>query len=278
MSCTNCTPIVGMWACPIAKMAQWKAVGINTLMHFEPEGGRYTQAQWRAAAAANGLNYIDVPSANIAADHADPNLIAFMQEDEPDLSSHNWPVSVWSDRYTAIRAVSNKPIYGNFAGPMITVAKDAIPPYDGHNQTKFIPYADWLSHDWYPINRNPSRYGNTPLILAAMDLLKKWSKGKPQMAYVEASDQNVSSTGRSPTPAEMKEQVRAIMGRGALGWSFFVTRLPGDIGRGYQSFNFDPTTPEMRTAMTEVINEFMPVPAPKTQKHILWSDGTWTSV
>lgn len=276
MTCTNCTPIVGMWACPIAKMAQWKAVGINTLIHYEPEGGRYTQAQWRAAAASNGLNYIDVPSADIAADHADPNLIAFAQEDEP--VGHKWPVSVWSDRYTAIRAVSNKPIWGNFNGTLVTAAMTATPPYDGHNQKPFLPYADWIGNDWYPINRNPARYGNTQFLLAANDLLKTWSGGKPQLSFVEASDQNISKDGRSPTTDEMKAQVRALMGRGNLGWAFFVTRLSGDVGRGYQSFNFDPTTPEMRTAMTEVINEFMPVAAAKTEKIILWSDGTWTNV
>ncbi len=276
MTCTNCTPIVGIWGQPISKMDQWKAVGINTLFLAETEGGRYTQAQWRAAAASKGLNYVDKPSANITADHADPNLIAFMQDDEPD--RHLWPQSVWSDRYTAIRALSTKPIFGNFDGTNVTAGTHETPPYTGSRQKVFLPFADWISHDWYPINRNFPRYGNTRFILEAMDDLKTWSGGKPQLAFVETGDINISLTGRAPTPAEMKEQVRAIMSRGALGWVFFTDRSTGDTGRGYQSFTFDNTDSPMRTAMSEIITEFMPVPVAKTQKYILWSDGTWTTV
>jgi hypothetical protein len=276
MTCTNCTPIFGIWNCPISAMAGWKALGINTLVNNEKEGGRYTQAQWRAAAAAAGLNYIDSPSANIAADNADPHLIAFLQEDEPDY--RKLPVSTWSDRYAAIRAVSQKPIYGNFSGTNVTFARTAVPPYNGNQQTPFIPYATWLGFDWYPNNRNPGRYGNTELLIAAHDLLEQWSGGKPILPFIECSFQNVSGTGRAPTEAEMKAQVRAMMAKNTLGVVFFPERLPGDVGFGSMGFLFDNTTPTMKVAIQEIIAEFSPTPAAKTQKHILWSDGTWTSV
>lgn len=282
--CKDCEPIVGVWYQPISKMDQWKALGVNTLVGIEKENPRFTQAQVRAAAAAKGLKYIDVPSASIAADQADPNLIAWLLPDEPDF--HTSPVSSWSNVANAIRtAGGTKPIFGNFSGPHVTAA---FPAYQGQPSQKwaghkaFIPYADWLSHDWYPINTEPNRYWtpfNGPgLITRAMDLLDKWSNGKPQLAFVECGYINKSAPGRSPTCDEMKQIVRAIWNHpSALGYIFFPDRDSGDRGggAGYQSFTFDNTTPDMRVCMADVIDETTPKAAAPTVVYELLSNNTW---
>lgn len=275
--CQGCTPVIALWSCPIANMARWKSYGINTLVNRELEGGRYTQAQWRQAAAALDLDYIDHPSSNLAADHADPRLVAFIHPvDEPD--GHNSPVSAWSDVYTAIRAVSNKPILGNFNAQLVTFAQKEIPPYDGKRQTPFLPYCDWVGSDWYPKNNNPDRYPIS-LVGDAMRLLGQWSNGKPQISFVECSYQNVRTGGRSPTTAEMKDIVRLIMSHPqAMGYCFFPQRLSGDYGAGYFSFTFDNTTTDMRTAITEINAEMTPPIAVRTLTHKLYSDNTWEAV
>lgn len=282
-NCTNCEPIVGVWYQPVSKMDQWKDVGINTLVGIEKEGGRYTQAYVRAQAAAKGLKYIDVPSGNIAADEADPNLIAYLLPDEPDFRQQ--PLSAWQNPYTTLRSGgAKKPIFGNFSGQHVTAA---YPYYDGKPSANwpghraFVPYADWLSSDWYPINSNKDRYwtayGNEPtLVTRAMDLLKKWSNGKPQLAFVECGFMNKSSYSVSPTTDEMKKIVRAIWNHpSAIGYVFFPDRDAGNHGGGYYSFSFDTTTPDMRTAMAEVITETMPVVTAPTVVYELLSNGTW---
>lgn len=290
--CTDCQPITGVWYQPVSKMDQWVLTGINTLVGIEKEGGRYTQAQVRAQAVARGLKYIDVPSADIAADHADPNLTAFLLPDEPDFRVK--PVSEWSDRYNAIRALSNKPIFGNFSGPHVTAA---YPAYDGKPSAKwaghrgFVPYADWLSHDWYPINTQPDRYwepygtnaptppGGPGLITRSMDLLNKWSVGKPQLAFVECGYINKSFAGRSPTPDETEKIIRAIWAHpSAIGFVLFPGRDSGDRGGGYYSFSFDTTTPDMRTRIKAVIDSISPAEtAPQVVIELL-DNGTWRNV
>lgn len=283
--CTDCVPHIAIWYQPVSKMDQWVACGINTLIGIEREGGRYTQAFVRAQAASKGLKYIDVPSADIAADNADPNLVAFLQPDEPDFRRQ--PLSSWADRFTAVKAVSNKPVFGNFSGPHVTAA---FPWYKGTpSQTwaghkAFIPYADWLCHDWYPINTEPSRYW-TPfdgpgLITRAMDLLNTWSNGKPQMAFVECSWINKSAAGPDgPTPDQMEQIVRAIWNHpSAIGWAFFPQRDAVNNRTPTSSFTFDNTTPTMRTRMTEVNASLQPVAVARQPLYTLYDDGTWEAV
>lgn len=273
MACKGCTPIIGVDAQPVSSFAMWKSLGITHVVRNNTEGGRYTQLQWRQKAVEAGLKVIDMPSSNIAADHADPNLVAFVLPDEPDY--HNWPVSMWSAPYATIRAGSTKPIFGNFAGPFVTAAADATPPYNGSKHIPFMPYVDWPSSDWYPLNRNYSRYPLS-LVTKSMDLLSKWSGGKPQFAYIECSDINISAVGRSPTEDEMKTIVRSVMARAdALGYIFFPTRESGDRGRGYQSFTSDGTTPSMKIAIQEINAEMMPKVTAPTVQYELLSDHTW---
>lgn len=273
MACKGCTPIIGVDAQPVSSFPLWKSLGITHVVRSNTEGGRYTQQQWRQHAYDVGLKVIDMPSSNLVADAADPNLTAFVLPDEPDY--HNWPTSMWSTPYAAIKAASTKPVFGNFAGDHVTAAADATPPYDGHNHIPFLPYVDWISSDWYPINKNTARYPIS-LITKSMDLLAKWSGGKPQFAYVECSDINMSATGRSPTELEMKTIVRSIMARSdALGYIFFPTRESGDRGRGYQSFTSDGTTPSMKVAISEINAEMMPKATAPTVLYELLSDHTW---
>ncbi|HEV8292336.1 MAG TPA: carbohydrate-binding protein, partial [Tepidisphaeraceae bacterium] len=58
--------VIGAWSQPTSLFGRWKNRGINTLMHFEPEGGRVSIDQWTAAANAAGLYMIRKPRDNPA--------------------------------------------------------------------------------------------------------------------------------------------------------------------------------------------------------------------
>jgi hypothetical protein len=250
-------------------MATFKAIGINSLFLNETENGLYTQLQWRQNAASAGLKYIDFPSSDITADAADPNLQAFVLPLYPD--RNGLALSAWQNVYTAIKAVTTKPILGMFGGANVTNNRDANPPYNGSVQAPFLPYADWVGQDWEPINSDPTRY-TTSIISDAIRLLGTWSNGKPQMAMIETVYGNFNDNGRAPTTDEMKTEVRNAMANSScLGW-IFDTRV---AARNAIAFSFDGTTTAMKTAMTQIISEFTPVNVPRAAKYVLYDDNTW---
>src|SRR5215218_6687283 len=81
--------LIAVFSQPIASFAKWRARGINTLVSHEPEGGRVKKSDWEAAATAAGLFFLDYPSdddAALLAEAKQTHRLAFMQDDEPDLS------------------------------------------------------------------------------------------------------------------------------------------------------------------------------------------------
>jgi hypothetical protein len=283
--CKDCEPIIAVHYQPDSKMAQWKAIGVNTLIGIEREGYR-TEEYVRQKARDNGLKYISaVPSADPAVDETDPSFIGYMLPDEPD--GHKSPLSSWSNAYNALKTAGRKkPVFGNFAGPLVTAAYpayDGKPSADWAGHRAFVPYADWLGHDWYPINSIKSRYWtpfNGPgLITRSMDLLSKWSGGKPQLAYVECSFMNKQAESVSPTCDEVKQIIDAIWNHpSAIGVILFPQRIQGNPTGTAYSFSYDNTTPDMRTCLAAKFASMMPQPTPKAAKHILYNDGTWSTV
>jgi hypothetical protein len=279
--CTDCVPIIGVHYQPTSLFDTWKAVGVNTLIGIELESYRSEQYV-RQQAASKGLNYISYPSADPATDENDPHFIGYLLPDEPD--GHKWPVSKWSDMYNAIKAAGRKkPVFGNFAGPNVTAAYpayDGKPSADWAGHRAFVPYADWLSHDWYPINSIKSRYWtpyNGPgLITRAMDLLSKWSGGKPQLAYVECSFMNKQAEGVSPTPAETNQIIDAIWNHpSSMGVILFPQRIQGSPTGTNYGFMFDNTTPDMKASLTAKFASMMPKATAPRALYTLYDDGTW---
>src|SRR5258706_12374691 len=79
--------LIGVWYQPISSFEKWKARGVNTLVGYENEGGGVSRQKWMEAARNAGLYYIakatDDPE-EMKADPADPYLLPWSQQDEPD--------------------------------------------------------------------------------------------------------------------------------------------------------------------------------------------------
>lgn len=261
--------IVGVFSQPVSSFAKWKERGINTLVSHEPEAGRVKKADWEAAAAAAGLYFMSYPDpsldpAILRAEASQPYRLAWMQDDEPDLTRDladprnlpSGPYKGWRDPvpfervYAACKAAApHMPVLCNFAGPQIT-------PRDythGQGHARYLAAADWLAHDWYVKNKNAQRYP-IELIGQAMDRLAAWSQphSKPQFVFIECSPQNVSPLGRCPTADEVGQKIDLAVARGAKGIIYFPQRLQG--------FTFDAMPPEIVERVT-AINARLTLPA-----------------
>jgi hypothetical protein len=205
-----------------------------------------------------------------------------MQDDEPDLSrapntvrnnADGWTKpELLAARYARCKAAApDLPVFCNFSGP--TVTSDA---YKGEKHLAYLAAADWLGHDWYVKNKNWQRY---PIdhIGKAMDRLAAWSAigptnappvmtpggpGKPQLVFIECSDQKISNLGRAPTADEMEAEINLAVARGARGIVYFPQRPP-------PGFQFDAMTPDLADRMTAVnarlalaFNQTSPSPLP----------------
>ena len=226
--------IIGVFSQPISSFAKWKSRGINTLVSHEPEGGRIRKADWEAAAEAAGLWFMDYPSYDntvLPNEAKQTHRLAFMQDDEPDMTrtpntdrtnADGWTKpELLAARYTRCKAAApNLPVFVNFAGTAVT--PDAYP---GNKHLPYIFAADWLGHDWYVKNKNAQRYP-TSLIAKAMDRLAAWSNNKPQLVFIECSDQKISTLGRLPTADEVEEEVNIAVNNGAKGIIYFPQRPP----------------------------------------------------
>jgi hypothetical protein len=245
--------IIGVFSQPVSSFAKWKARGINTLVSAEPEGGRVAKADWEAAAAAVGLFFMDYPSdddAILQNEANQPYRLAFMQNDEPDLTrTPNTPTTnpdgttkadILIARYARCKAAApSLRVFVNFAGTAVTPEY-----YKGEKHLPYIAAADWLAHDWYVKNRNVDRYP-VSLIGKAMDRLAAWSSNKPQFVFIECSDQKLSPQGRCPTPDEVEEEINLAVAKGAKGIIYFPQRpSPG--------FQFDAMPPEIVDRITQI--------------------------
>jgi hypothetical protein len=259
--------IIGVFSQPISSFAKWKSRGINTLVSAEPEGGRVAKADWEAAAAAADLFFMDYPSDDDAAlpnEARQTHRLAFMQNDEPDMTRQpstpttnpdGWTKpEILTARYTLCKAAApNMPVFVNFAGTAVTPEY-----YKGEKHLPYIAASDWLAHDWYVKNRNVDRYP-VSLIGKAMDRLALWSSNKPQFVFIECSDQRIApATGRAPTPDEMEEEINLAISKGAKGIIYFPQRPP-------PGFQYDAMTPDLIARMTQVNARLSAPSAPPAQ-------------
>jgi hypothetical protein len=239
---------IGVHAQPKASFDKWKGRGINTLFQYEAEkdsNGNATVSlqSWSSTAASKGLYYVRTPAANPADDLQDPNLLAWAQLDEPDLSNHSPTPSVNIDIYQNWKAIApSKPVWINFAGPSVTVA--------GANYTQWDKGGDWIAVDWYPINWN--RESNINFIGLALDKLRADSGGVPKkyMAYIETSWQRLanSTVANTPEPPQLRGEVWSAIMHGANGIIYFPQVVPDRSIGG--SFSYDGTPLDVANEMT----------------------------
>lgn len=243
--------IVGVWESRIADMPKWKDLGINTLISLDQ--GADPNA-WMKAAQALGLYYIrergNIP---LAQDLADPNLLGWLHQDEPEL--HNVPPSVLQQRYNETLG-SGIPWVVDFSGGSLLglqkVNGQAIP------DSTYIAYgqaSDWVSADIYPAagwTPSTSPDGKTAISLTSvgscLDRLSNLCAGKRQLAALECCSQRlawVTGGGKAPSFNEMWSEAGQVIGHGADLFWFTIAFNP---------FTYDNTTPEIRRRM-QTINE-----------------------
>lgn len=268
--CQGCAPIWAIKGQPVGNFTTWKNLGITHLFLNELQGGLYTQLQWRAAAASAGLKYIDYPSSNLAADAADPNLVAFVLAPQfPDRLGTS--VSVWQAVNASIKAITNKPILGMFGGREVVRNYNTNPPYNGSVQKTFLPYADWAGNDLEPMNTDPAVYP-VSMIGTAMTLLGSWANGGPQISTIETCNSNINANGRSPTTTEMRAEVDLVMANAA---SIGMIFDPIVVAGGATAFSFDGTNSGMKTAIQQAITAWTPTAVARVPKITLYTDFTW---
>jgi hypothetical protein len=207
---------------PASQFSTWKSRGVNTVIRVPSQESVET---WTSTANALGLKMIRAPRPNPALDDAEPNLLAFTGPDEPELTGHT-PDSI-SAQYSRLKASApSKPLLLNFAGA--SVLFDSPPddrvscngPGDSGGDTtcitRYIGGADWVSHDIYPVN------ADQPIgtIGRALDRLRRWSRSRPQFAYIEAAD--LWNEGAVPHADEFRGEIWQAIVHGARGISYFV--------------------------------------------------------
>jgi hypothetical protein len=140
------------------------------------------------------------------------------------------------------QAAPTLPVKLNFVGNFVG-ATGAQPTYQS-----YAHIADWLSHDTYPANNNQLAGGQlTDIVGRRADLLHDWSAGKPQMVYIECSDQHLpgGTNRRGPTPGEMRAQIWDAVIHGVQGVLYFPQRIGGGFSYDNMSVENAELEPEM---------------------------------
>jgi len=117
----DCFFPIGVWSQPVYSFATWKARGVNTMVNYESEGGTVSIDQWSNAVDALGLYQIRQPRGNPALDIKETSLLAWMNNDEPDVNGVG--LSVLAANYTKWKAVDpGMPIFTNLSGEICSTA------------------------------------------------------------------------------------------------------------------------------------------------------------
>lgn len=229
--------VIGVFSQPNYKLAQWRQRGINTAFAYEPLGGTVSNAEWSAAAAAQGLAYIREPGTDLAADARDPHLIAWLQPDEPELNKI--APSTLAANYSSWKAAGpNVPVIVNFSGGNIVLNLVQKSTFD-----QYLPSADQFANDFYPV----SGWGRLDWLYRvgqAVDMLGAWTNSKPQYAFVEANtDMSPNRGAGTLTPDEFHSMAWDAVIHGVRGIIYFPQAFNG-------GFQYDSTPPAIVSEMT----------------------------
>ena len=222
--------IIGIFQQPVSSFDTWRTRGINTLVGYESEKNskNISNHDWTEAAAAKGFNYIKQPSDNLPADAADPNLLAWMHADEPDVKKPPTDPQILQQQYAQWKKVApNLPVFINFSGGNVLGGKISKETY----QT-YIQSADWIANDFYPVT-GYNRPDWLWKIGAAVDQLRDWSHDKPQFALIECSAQHLAWTPKNTwgvTADELRAEIWHAVIHGVKGVIYF----PQQFGSGFR--------------------------------------------
>ena len=227
---------------------KWMGRGINTMVN---EAGDDIVA-WDRRARALGLKMIRHPLPNPADDIGRTDLLAWMQDDEPDASGRgNANLPICQQRYMDWKRVDpSRPVYINFGGSDVMDAVDSAPGCSDCLLTgmyrSFIETADWISNDRYPVAgylNQPQRHNDLTLIGEPMDRIRGWTD-KPQFCYVETSDQAFIDGARGVRPDELRAEIWLAIVHGVRGIVYFPEVVSGP------NFGWDGTPAEVAAEMT----------------------------
>jgi hypothetical protein len=219
--------VIGVWYQPRNSLAMWKARGINTLIGYESETHTVPLEDWEAAAALSDLFMIRQPRPIPQDDlKNEPYLLAWLLGDEPDI--HNLPAEPLISQYKVLKqAAPQMPVFMNVSGGNLLFKRTPRVMYEQYFQA-----ADWIGNDFYPVTGwgQPtwlSRVGQ------AVDLCREISKGKPQFAFIEGANQQLSwvKNPRGVTPAELRCEIWDAVIHGVKGIVYFPQQM--------QPFKFD---------------------------------------
>ncbi len=125
--------VIGVFQQPTSSFDAWKGRGINTVVSYESQGGKVSNDEWSEAAAAKGFYFIRQPSDDLEADAKEPNLLALMHDDEPDIRKPPTPADVLARRYADWKkAAPDKPVFLNVSGGQMLGGKTPKTVYDAY--------------------------------------------------------------------------------------------------------------------------------------------------
>jgi hypothetical protein len=253
--------VIGTFMPTIPEFQTWKSRGVNTMV---AEAGAADVStiiqQWNDKARQMGLKMIRRPLPVPANDIGNTDLLAWMQDDEPDASGQGYVNSAGcTSKYNAWKAVDpTRPVYINFGGGDVTTALDGPAPswcpspYVNCVLTStyqlLISAADWISNDLYPVTGYvPTGLTRADLTIIGkpMDRLATWTS-KPLFNYIETSSQKYIANTRGVTPDELRVEIWISIIHGVRGYVFF----PQVVG-GTATTN-DGTPADVAAEMTRV--------------------------
>jgi len=233
--------LIGVYMQPPDTFDVWRLRGINTLFGYESREGTISNKQWSDTAAAKGFYYVRRPGDDPAADAADPNLLAWMHDDEPDVKRPPTdPARLQADYEAWKRAAPKVPVFLNFSGGNVLGGKTPKQTY-----LEYLKAADWVGNDFYAVT-GYNRPDWLWKVGAAVDQLREWSNDKPQFAFIETSAQRLAWTPRNTrgvTPDELRAEIWHAVIHGVRGVVYF----PQQIGQG---FRYDATPPRVALEMS----------------------------
>jgi hypothetical protein len=227
--------VIGTYMPGADEFQKWKDRGVNTVVEEngwvdESEGQtrQKMMTEWQNAAVKLGLKQIRRPMPTPSDDIGNTNLLAWMQEDEPDAygnAESNLPIC--QQKYADWKAIDPaRPVYINFGGSDVMGATSSR---EISNYKALIATSDWVSNDRYPVtgylNEGATRNDLT-LIGQPMDKIRGWTD-KPQFCYVETSSQQFISGARGVTPGELRAEIWLAIVHGVRGYVFFPQVVGG---------------------------------------------------
>ena len=275
--------LIGVWAQPcllwdgkankwVDALAKWQRRGVNLLItgDAEPKTASINKKMYCELADDHGMRVFMYPSADPSVDLTYRGFYGWAQPDEPDGWNHlikkanlpagtkiedsfDLPASTQSyiNAYNRLKTISpNTPIYGNFGGGAVGgVSQNSRP-------TAIKDFIEWSKgfdigcNDFYLTNTG--RAGRWDIIGQCVEKLAGFSGGKPQMAFVECSDQKIQKTSRCPTPGEFRAMVWNGVIYGAIGIAYFPQCIGCTLpdGTRYGGFAYDIMPPDVEAEMT----------------------------